>query len=575
MFDTVVRNNNGRLINSMMKSKFNLIFVLSVILIFSGCGFVQPTSETSQVNSETPNSETDKTNEPQNISLTDRKPDGIYIIFDASGSMWGRLSDRSTKLNVAKKVLNEFVGGDFAGYDLALRVYGHRQKDDCLDSELVLPFGKPEDAVQPMRDFVAQVNALGRTPITYSLQGALKDFGDRSGEIILITDGIESCDADPCALVRQWRESKVKIKMHVVGFGLDEKSKDALKCLSEAAGTAYRDAQSAKDLAAALKAIRETAASSGFVLKGVDSTGKELKVNGTLSQNNSVSYEVSSNGRCRVEAGNYQLAAGAQTVNGNLYRPVTKNVSVAADGETVVRVEVVLPPRVKAKFQDTQAEQQRGSLVSVWQNGKEVGKFRPIDEVFIDEGTYEFRARPNAANELSVTESFATGDRKEIVFGMVHTVKVTVKMVASGSGILFRENYELWQDGLKKYDVHQTNGALVVPGTYDLRLPNALTPYTRTGITITNQNAQHFDITVPVGHVTFVYLKADGTPDKDDRCFVSSGSRKQKIFKQSGQKLALTPGQYSVDGWAHKGRYDSTSFEIKEGDDKVVNLRAK
>ena len=115
--------------------------------------------------------------------------------------MSGQLPDRSTKLTVAKQVLNDFVGGDFAGYDLALRVYGHREKDDCLDSELAVPFGKPEETVGPMRDFVGKVNASGRTPITYSLQEALKDFGSRGGEIILITDGIESCDADPCALI--------------------------------------------------------------------------------------------------------------------------------------------------------------------------------------------------------------------------------------------------------------------------------------------------------------------------------------------------------------------------------------
>ena len=65
-----------------------------------------------------------------------------------------------------------------------------------------------------------------------------------------------------------------------------------------------------------------------------------------------------------------------------------------ADGETLVKVEVQLPPQVKAKFQDTEAEEQRGSLISIWQNGKEIGKFRPIDEVFIDEGTFEFRANP-------------------------------------------------------------------------------------------------------------------------------------------------------------------------------------
>ena len=67
--------------------------------------------------------------------------DGIYIIVDASGSMWGALPDKSRKVTVAKQVLEDFVAGDFEGYDLALRAYGHRRKGDCSDTELVAPFG--------------------------------------------------------------------------------------------------------------------------------------------------------------------------------------------------------------------------------------------------------------------------------------------------------------------------------------------------------------------------------------------------------------------------------------------------
>jgi hypothetical protein len=506
--------------------------------------------------------------------VKDEPTQGIYLIFDASGSMLERLPDKSRKIDVAKKVLKDFVGGDFAGYEVALRVYGHRKRDDCVDSELVVPFGAAADVVSPIKEYVDKLNALGRTPITLSFREALKDFGDRSGEIILISDGIESCNADPCALMREWKQKNVKIKVHVVGLGLDEKSTQALKCISDAAGTEYHDAQSAATLAESLSKIRNDATSRGFYLQGVDAAGNPMKVSGMLARAGAPPLKITSNARYQLEPGEYNLTAGVLTASGNLYHPAKKTVQVAAKGQTVAKVEVAVPPRVKAKFVDKD-QAQSGSQVTAIQNGKEVFKFRAVDEVFLDEGTYEFRARPNAANELSVTESFATGDRKEIVFGMAHTVRVTVKMVASGSGILFRENYELWQNGQKKYDVHQVNGALVVPGTYDVRLPNDLTPYTKSGIKITDQNEQHFDITVPVGHATFVYQKTDGTQDKDDRCFVSSASANQKVFKRSGQKLPLTPGQYRVEGWTQKGRYDPVAFEIKEGDDKVVTLRAR
>lgn len=557
--------------------KIKLFFFLILSALF-GCGVSSTDNAGVQSNFAVKNSEktdlsTTETPLPQKISTSETMPDGIYIIFDSSGSMWGQLPDKSTKLTVAKKVLNDFVGGDFAGFDLALRVYGHRQKDDCLDSELAVQFGKSAEVVQPMRDFVGKVNALGRTPITYSLQKALEDFGTRGGEIILITDGIESCDADPCALIRKWRETNVRIKVHVVGFGLDEKSKDALKCLSEAAGTDYQDAQSAKDLADALKKIRDKAATNGLILRGFDKSGKEVQVNGTLSRNGLTSYKISSSGRFQVEAGEYDLSAGVQTLNGNLYRPVSRKVNVSAAGETVVKVEVDLPPRVRAKFQDTQAEQQRGSLISVWQNGKEIGKFRPIDEVFLDEGSYEFRANPRNAGEVSVSENLKAGDRKEITFELARAVQVFVKFTAGGTPL--RQNSELWQNGVKKYDVHQNNGALVPPGTYDVHFTDELIPFEKSGVVISDKSPNTINVEIPVGFVTVIYQKSDGSHDKDDRVFLSRADKNQNIFKMSGEAISLTAGNYRVNGWQQKGKYTPVNFTVAIGERKQVILRSK
>lgn len=238
-------------------------------------------------------------------------PEAIYLILDASGSMLGQLPDRSRKIEVAKQVLQEFVTRDFSGYELALRVYGHRRKDDCADSELLVPFGPPTQTVAQMRRAVPQIRALGHTPITYSLREALKDFGQRRGEIILISDGIESCDADPCALVREWRKRNVKIRVHVVGFGLDEKAKETLRCISQAAGTEYHDAGSAAALANELARIHQQSGAAGFWLRGLDGAGKRTLVHGTLARNGQTRYQVSSSRSYRVEAGQYLAISGS------------------------------------------------------------------------------------------------------------------------------------------------------------------------------------------------------------------------------------------------------------------------
>ena len=386
-------------------------------------------------------------------------PNAIYIIFDASGSMWGQLADKSHKVVVAKGVLQDFVGQDFGDAELALRAYGHRREGDCRDSELVVPFGPSEAAVEQVQSFMKNLNPLGKTPITYSLQQALADFGERPGEIILITDGIETCDEDPCGLVRQWQERGVQINVHVVGFGLQEMEKARLQCIAEASGTQYHDAESGLDLAMSLDKIQEATVQEdptgnpgdsdrrrtvGFWLQGVDGDRNPIRVEGMLMQADNERFDVSSQRRNQVDAGTYELVAGVATANGTLYQPVRRTVTTSDNDDTIVQVEVAVPPSVKARFSDA-GEEQPGSHIRAYQEGAELFTFRWIDEVYVDEGSYEFRAQPNSDNDLSVSETLSAGEHKELVFEMVHMVHAVFNMIAESSKTRLRGNFALWQ----------------------------------------------------------------------------------------------------------------------------------
>lgn len=498
----------------------------------------------------------------------------MYVIFDASGSMQAKLADRTTRIDTAKRVLAGLREQDFAGYDVALRVYGSRRKEDCSDSELLVPFGDAEQTLPRIKDAVAKLTPLGRTPIAFSLQQALKDFGERRGEIVLITDGIESCDADPCALMREWRGKNVDIRVHVVGFGVSGKEREALKCIADESGAEYRDARTGAELKGGLEGIRKQAAKPALWLHGVDRAGNQVAIAGTLASADGKTkpIEVSSASAVYVAPGRYTLLAGVRTANGNLYRPVDRAVDVKQHGATVVRVEVELPPRVKVRFDQPDDRRVTASIQALRQ-GREEFKFRSIDEVFVDEGEYEFRSRPEADNDLSVRESFAAGDRKEVVFAMRRTVLVRVKVIASGSGAHLRDNVELWQDGKKRYMVHMTNGAWVVPGTYTLRFGAPLTEYEQPGLVIAEKPQQDIEIEVPVGFVTVVYQKADGSRDGDKRSFIGRSGTNERHFRQSGEKHPVRPGRYRAIGWG--GAYDEVTFEIAAGEEKEIVLRAR
>ncbi|MEE8586467.1 MAG: VWA domain-containing protein [Acidobacteriota bacterium] len=503
--------------------------------------------------------------------------EGVYIIFDGSGSMWGQLPDKSHKIEAARRALKEFLAGDFAGQELALRVYGHRRKGDCADTELIVPFSAPAAAAARMQAFVDQVNPRGKTPISRSLRAALEDFGDRPGEIILITDGMETCGEDPCLLVREWMEKDVKLRVHVVGLGLDKQEKEAMQCIAQAAGTEYQDAGSASQLAAGLANIQRSTQGTVLLIRAKTSNGERMAVKGSLRRSGGEPLRVASQRRNKAAPGEYELQVGVETRNGNLYKPVSRTVRVPERGETVVEVVVAEPPSLQAKFMEG-GKEARGSLITAYQDGKEVFRFRWNDRVYVDPGTYEFQAKPNRENDLRVIGTVADGERKVIRFEMAHTVRARIKMVASGSGLDFRQNYELWQGGKKKYAVHWGNGVLALPGTYDLRLPDALTPYLHQGLVLTDEDVQEFRIEVPVGHVTVRYQDADGSAIKDERCWLVrlDGERRAgRKFKRSGQKIPLRPGKYQLEGWKRLGDFDLASFEIAVGDDKEVVLRCK
>ncbi|MEM7371145.1 MAG: hypothetical protein AAF587_21195 [Bacteroidota bacterium] len=499
---------------------------------------------------------------------------GVYVIFDASGSMWGRLADDSYKIHTARTVLNQFVEGDFEGKELALRVYGHRREKDCSDSELLVPFGPAEEAVAAFQQAIKNINPKGRTPISYSLRRALEDFGDREGDIILISDGIETCNDDPCALMQEWREKNINIQVHVVGFGVEEKARLALQCIADAAGTPYHDAESSEELTESLSDIQQRPERTVLVIKGEDEQGNSWPIKGYLERNGTSIFQVKSNFHNDVEAGSYTLVAGIETRNGKLHQPVRQKITLPPKEETSVTLIVPLPARVSSRFMDGE-EQVGGSLVSAYQNGEEQFRFRPKDEVFLDEGTYEFRATPNAENELSVTETFQAGDRKELLFQLVHTVRVYIYFKSEQGGDALGRMVELLQDGEVKYRMTSNNGKIVLPGTYVARSEDYFVDLPQKEIVINSEKKQKFEVLVPTGFVSFRYLKADGSQDKDDRVFVGPAGSRKRIYQRGGTRYAYPSGNYVVEGWKHKGNYEPVTFSVVAGQEKVINLRAR
>jgi Ca-activated chloride channel family protein len=161
----------------------------------------------------------------------------ILLVLDASGSMSGQWGGRS-KWDIAKEILFQTIDSTERAnpnVEFGLRVFGHQSpKDlkDCFDSKFEVPFRRGNAVT--IRNFLDGVTNQGHTPIAYSLSQAVNDFPTdlRARKIIvLITDGIETCEGDACALAPQFRARGIALRPFVVGMGIGEIGKEKFDCV--------------------------------------------------------------------------------------------------------------------------------------------------------------------------------------------------------------------------------------------------------------------------------------------------------------------------------------------------------
>ncbi|HNV96590.1 MAG TPA: VWA domain-containing protein [Bacteroidales bacterium] len=180
-------------------------------------------------------------NSQNNSSLT-----RILFVFDASQSMYSKW-ESDTRINIAKRMLSQMLDSlkCVDNLEVAIRVYGHQKPvppQDCSDTRLEVPFRK--NNIDEIKSVIQKIEPKGTTPIARSLEAAALDFPKSTPSrniIILITDGIEACDGDPCAVSIELQKQGIILKPFVIGIGLDADFKKTFECVGQ-----YFDASSEK-----------------------------------------------------------------------------------------------------------------------------------------------------------------------------------------------------------------------------------------------------------------------------------------------------------------------------------------
>lgn len=191
------------------------------------------------------------------------------IVFDGSGSMAEMGFDRGSAPRIfeARQALREAVPGIALNRRLGLVVYGPGPGPVC--SNVDVRFGPIWNAAGPIVAAVERLWPAGATPLTEAVRQAAEvlAYRERPGEVLLITDGKETCGGAPCALASELARGGRDLRVHVVGFrvraehfswegrpgGTYEEAIAGARCLADLTGGEYVIADTVSELVAAMR----------------------------------------------------------------------------------------------------------------------------------------------------------------------------------------------------------------------------------------------------------------------------------------------------------------------------------
>ncbi len=314
------------------------------------------------------------------------RPSSI-LVLDGSGSMWGQI-DGKAKITISQEVVGDLLGALPDNTDLGLTVYGHREKGNCADIETVVRPGP--DTRAAIAQAVNSIKPKGKTPLSDAVRAAAEElrYTEERATVILVSDGRETCVADPCEVARTLEETGVDLTVHVVGFDVsdDATALGQLQCLADETGGQFVTADNADQLSDALTTIAEAPApepepepapvETRFVARdGADGGDMSNGVSWTISGADGFSANGSGIFALELPAGDYTATA----IRDADEQEVSGDFEVLDKTQTVALILPVIVPEATVTGPETAFQ---GQTIEVgWDGPGEKGDFVSIHEV--------------------------------------------------------------------------------------------------------------------------------------------------------------------------------------------------
>lgn len=296
----------------------------------------------------------------------------VALILDASGSMRAKLASGVTRIDAAKDAVEGLVEGLPDGVRLALRAYGHqshRRKKDCRDTQLLTKFqpigNNRHDVVKLARGLKAQ----GYTPISLVLEQSANDLKSESDAparvVILVSDGKETCEGDPCAVAKALAAADAGLVVHTIGFAVDVAARYQLQCIARKGRGKYFEADTTSKLIKRLSTAVKTAAvaPAAEIKSKSDKPGTLRLTNPSASRHDVISVETGKT-VTKLSAVRSSVALPAGFYNVRFGSQLWRSIEVKDGESTKITTSIVAMP----------AASYRGHEIRDWETGEVVGK---------------------------------------------------------------------------------------------------------------------------------------------------------------------------------------------------------
>lgn len=195
------------------------------------------------------------------LDVGQRCTEDAMIVFDGSGSMSGIAYSEIgiPRIVEARSALHRVLPSVGAMRRLGLVVYGPSGDRTCRN--ISLRFEPEWEAAPRILDEVDRLRPAGGTPLTEAVERAAETL-DYEGTVVLVTDGQETCQGAPCELAARLRAKAPGLVVHVIGYKLQQAGagrslgldrSPSADCLAHQTGGHYVDANTAEELARALR----------------------------------------------------------------------------------------------------------------------------------------------------------------------------------------------------------------------------------------------------------------------------------------------------------------------------------